>query len=288
MSAIQHAGARKLLSIIAQTGAHSGKLTYRSAAEMMGVKNYENHSRAVAQMCDLFDAAACLAGVPLLALVAVQMKGGQINPRAWTREHSAARTAIIDRSRRHKFSRSDFDAIGRALSDLKGLGNRKAWAFVSRTYGDLLIARLLGQTSNPLDRALDDLGTEDPARVLYAGYTYLRDQEVRSAVLARAAGRCEYCGEEGFMKEDGRRYLETHHVIALAKDGVDKLTNVIALCPNDHRKVHFSSERDSIEQEMLLKLGTLNSQKLAPRSNGLAQTSKEEDRSAHPIVIKVQ
>jgi 5-methylcytosine-specific restriction endonuclease McrA len=105
---------------------------------------------------------------------------------------------------------------------------------------------------------LDDLGTEDPARVLYAGYTYLHDQKVRSTVLHRAAGRCEYCGEEGFLKEDGSRYLETHHVIALAKDGADKLTNVIALCPNDHREAHFSGRRDSIEQEMLLRLKTLN------------------------------
>jgi 5-methylcytosine-specific restriction endonuclease McrA len=95
----------------------------------------------------------------------------------------------------------------------------------------------------------------------YTPATYLRDQKVRSAVLLRAAGRCEYCGEEGFLKEDDSRYLETHHVIALANDGADKLTNVIALCPNDHRKAHFSSKRGSIEQEMLVKLKTLNSPK---------------------------
>jgi hypothetical protein len=228
---------------------------------MMGVNDYEKHSRAVAQMCDLLDSAACLAGVPLLALVAVRTKDGEINPKAWSREYSAVRSAIIDRSLSHRFSRSDFEAIGRSLSDLKGLGNRKAWAFVNRTYGDLLYRRLIGDYSDPLYSALDDLGTEDPARVLYAGYAYLRDQKIRSAVLLRAAGRCEYCGEEGFLKEDGSPYLETHHVIALANDGADKLTNVIALCPNDHRKAHFSSKRDFIEQEMLLKLMTLNSPK---------------------------
>jgi hypothetical protein len=261
MSEIQHAGAKELLGIIARIGPHNGKLTYRSAAKMMEVDDYEKHSRAVAQMCDLLDAAACLAGVPLLALVAVRAKNGEINPKAWAKEYSSARNAIIDRSLSHRFSRADFEAIGRALCDLKGLGNRKAWAFVNRTYGDLLYRRLIGNYSDPLYGALDDLGTEDPARVLYAGYTYLRDQKVRSAVLHRAAGRCEYCGEEGFFKEDGSRYLETHHVIALAKDGADKLTNVIALCPNDHRKSHFSGKRDSIEQEMLLKLKTLNSPK---------------------------
>lgn len=259
MSENQHAGAKELLGIIARVGTQSGKLTYRSAAKMMGISDYKRHSRPVAHICDLLDAAACLAGVPLLALVAVRGIDGEINPKAWVKEYSAARNAIIERSLRHKFSRADFDAIDRALINLKGHGNRKAWEYVHSTYGDLLYRRLIGDYSDPLYSALDDLGTEDPARVLYATYTYLRDQKVRSAVLHRAAGRCEYCGEQGFLKEDGSRYLETHHVIALANDGADKLTNVIALCPNDHRKAHFSAERDLIEHEMRLRLKSLNS-----------------------------
>lgn len=259
MAEVQHSGARNLLSIIARVGAHSGKLTYRSAAKAMGIPNYTKHSRAVAQMCDLLDAAACLAGIPLLALVAVRAGNGEINPKAWTKEYSAARNAIIARSLAHHFTESEIQAIGRALWDLEGLGNRKAWAFIHRTYGDLLYRRLIGDYTDPLYGALDDLGTEDPARVLYAGYTYLRDPKVRSAVLARAAGRCEFCGEEGFLKIDGGRYLETHHVIALANDGADKVTNVIALCPDDHRRAHFSQERDFIEREMLHKLIVLNS-----------------------------
>ena len=77
MSEIQHAGAMQLLGIITRIGAHSGKLTYTSAAKLMRPRDYEKHSRAVAQMCDLLDAAACLAGVPLLALVAVRAKTGR-------------------------------------------------------------------------------------------------------------------------------------------------------------------------------------------------------------------
>lgn len=258
MSEIQHAGARKLLRIIRRVGADSGTLTYRSAAKAMGIRDYTKHSRAVAQMCDLLDAAACLAGVPLLALVAVRSSNGKVNPKAWTREYSEARDAIIQRSLDHKFSPSDIQEVERALSQLKGLGNRKAWAYLFHTYGDLLYRRLVGDYADPVYSALDDLGAEDPARVLYAGYTYLRDPKVRAAVLVRAAGHCEYCGEQGFLKPDGSHYVETHHVIALANDGADKLTNVIALCPNDHRKAHFSHDRDSIEREMLLKLKLLN------------------------------
>lgn len=260
MSEVQHAGARKLLRVIARIGAHTGTLTYGTAAKAMGYPDYEKHSRAVAQMCDLLDAAACLAGVPLLALEAVREKDGGINPKAWTRtpEHKAVRSAIIHRSHNHDFTSEDYEAIKQGLSALQGLGNRKAWEFVHRTFGPQIYGHVLGETTDPLYSALDDLGTDDPARVQYAGYAYLRDPRVRAAVLSRAGGRCEYCGEEGFLKEDGSRYLETHHVIALANDGEDRLTNVIALCPNDHRKAHFSRERVAIEKKMQAILQTLN------------------------------
>jgi len=52
--------------------------------------------------------------------------------------------------------------------------------------------------------------------------------------------------------------LETHHVIYLANDGADKLTNVIAVCPNDHREAHFGKRREVIESEMILRLKAIN------------------------------
>lgn len=81
---------------------------------------------------------------------------------------------------------------------------------------------------------------------------------MRDAVLRRANGQCEFCGQLGFLKPDGIRYLESHHVIALANDGEDRVTNVIALCPNDHREAHFGERRDEIEAQMVLMLNTLN------------------------------
>src|SRR4051812_7244828 len=91
MASIQHQDARKLLSIISSALANGNKLTYRKAAESMGRKPAQNHSRAIAQMCDLLDAAACLAGVPLLALVAVRAESGEINEKAWAVEYGARR-----------------------------------------------------------------------------------------------------------------------------------------------------------------------------------------------------
>jgi hypothetical protein len=210
-------------------------------------------------MCDLLDAAACLAGVPLLALVAVREDSGGINPKAWKEEFGPRRNAIVQRSLNHHFSRDDFEAISGALEDLADRGNVKAWKHVHGLYpGDLLYRRLIGDYAAPETNAINDLGTDTPDRTKSESWSYARDPGVRTAVLRRANGMCELCGKLGFTKADGTLYLESHHVIALAKDGADRPTNVIALCPDDHREAHFGVRSEELERRMIAKLETMN------------------------------
>ena len=42
-------------------------------------------------------------------------------------------------------------------------------------------------------------------------------------------------------------YLEVHHIVWLAKGGADALENVVALCPNCHRKMHINPNDDDIK-----------------------------------------
>lgn len=256
MADIQHTDARKLLRIISSFLDKGKTLTYRKAALAMG--RPANHSRAIAQMCDLLDAAACLAGVPLLALVKVRDESEEVNPKAWKAEFGDRRDAIINRSLRHIFRDADFEAISSALDDLGQRGNRAAWKFLQGVYpGDLLYRRVTGNYAANDSNAIDDLsdpGTDMPNRSRAEVWLYDRDQKVRDTVLRRAKGMCEFCGALGFLKPDGTRYLESHHVIALAKDGEDRVTNVIALCPNDHREAHFGKKAAQIEQAMISKL----------------------------------
>jgi len=118
--------------------------------------------------------------------------------------------------------------------------------------------RLTADYGGAKPSAIDDLETDSPDRVRSEAWSYARDPKVRIAVLKRADGKCEFCGKLGFMKADGTRYLESHHVIALAADGADKLTNVIALCPEDHREAHFGARSEEIEREMIRKLRAVN------------------------------
>jgi hypothetical protein len=86
---------------------------------------------------------------------------------------------------------------------------------------------------------------------------YARSPAVRSAVLLRADGLCESCGQPGFATPTGETYLETHHVVALSAGGPDVIWNVVALCPNDHRRAHYSGVRDAIQQALIQKLVSL-------------------------------
>ena len=88
-------------------------------------------------------------------------------------------------------------------------------------------------------------------RIEVKGFAFKRDPAVRSAALTRAGGRCEYCGERGFQMANGSIYLETHHIIPLCEGGSDDSRNVAALCPNDHKRAHFATERDDIQSTLL-------------------------------------
>lgn len=94
-------------------------------------------------------------------------------------------------------------------------------------------------------------GNDVAPRVDRHGTAFKRDGAVRLQVLARAAGRCEWCGSPGFITATGKVYLETHHVVPLSEGGADRLGNVIALCPNHHREAHLGVDCQGMRSELL-------------------------------------
>jgi 5-methylcytosine-specific restriction protein A len=88
-------------------------------------------------------------------------------------------------------------------------------------------------------------GSLKPAVVSLTTTTYVRDPAVKAWVLQTARGDCEGCGSPApFEGRDGLPYLEVHHVLPLASHGSDTTTNAVALCPNCHRRCHFSGDRE--------------------------------------------
>jgi hypothetical protein len=84
-----------------------------------------------------------------------------------------------------------------------------------------------------------------------SGQAFMRRSEPRRIALLRAQGKCELCAQQGFVMEDGRVYLETHHVIPLSEGGSDTEVNVVALCPNHHREAHYGTNMLKIRETLL-------------------------------------
>jgi 5-methylcytosine-specific restriction protein A len=65
----------------------------------------------------------------------------------------------------------------------------------------------------------------------------------------RANGICQLCLQPApFNNGKGEPYLETHHIIWLAKGGEDSIENTVALCPNCHKKMHIVNAQKDIEK----------------------------------------
>ena len=82
----------------------------------------------------------------------------------------------------------------------------------------------------------------------YNGIQRYRDPNVRRLVLNRSEGVCELTGVPGFLMANGRRYLETHHIIPLSEGGADTVENVIALSADAHRQAHFGANRHELRK----------------------------------------
>ena len=77
---------------------------------------------------------------------------------------------------------------------------------------------------------------------------FTRNEYIREFVLIRSKGICELCENKApFHDKYGNPFLETHHVEYLSKGGKDSIENVVALCPNCHRKIHNLKLESDIE-----------------------------------------
>jgi 5-methylcytosine-specific restriction protein A len=91
-------------------------------------------------------------------------------------------------------------------------------------------------------------------------WVYKRSRALRMYVLGRAAGKCEGCGQNApFAGNDGRPFLEAHHTRRLSDGGPDHPRWVTALCPNCHRRAHYSNDSRSFNEHLMAQLAALES-----------------------------
>ena len=83
--------------------------------------------------------------------------------------------------------------------------------------------------------------------------SYNRNSAVAQRAKKQADGICQLCGNPApFKDEHDQPYLEAHHIQWLSQGGKDADDNVVALCPNCHRKMHVIN--DFYDRQKLLAL----------------------------------
>jgi 5-methylcytosine-specific restriction endonuclease McrA len=105
------------------------------------------------------------------------------------------------------------------------------------------------------DAALEDASIQELRDVaIRAARRYVKGREgkaiyragstaIRLYVIRRSRGVCEGCKKKApFRTSKHEPYLEPHHTTRLADNGPDHPESVIALCPNCHRRAHYSED----------------------------------------------
>lgn len=79
---------------------------------------------------------------------------------------------------------------------------------------------------------------------------YYRSLALKLYVSTRSKGVCEGCGLKAPFNTKNGPFLECHHVHRLADGGPDHPKNVVALCPNCHRRAHFAEDAKAYNNKL--------------------------------------
>ena len=81
------------------------------------------------------------------------------------------------------------------------------------------------------------------------GTVFVSDAAISEYVKRLANGSCDLCkSPTPFFNKLNEAYIECHHIVWLARGGVDVVENTVALCPNCHRKMDVLARRADKEE----------------------------------------
>ena len=131
---------------------------------------------------------------------------------------------------------------------------RKVWMFPVKPVEEASFTA----TREPQEKELAKLAVEELARRTTIKVVdkkprktetvvHYRDPYVKELVKRIAEGKCQCCGQDApFVDKNNVPYLEEHHVKRLADGGTDTIDNVVAICPNCHRKMHVLNDANDV------------------------------------------
>ncbi|MFF2875083.1 HNH endonuclease [Gottfriedia sp. NPDC057991] len=82
-----------------------------------------------------------------------------------------------------------------------------------------------------------------------------RAAAIKKYALVRAKGKCESCEQIApFYTAEDQPFLEVHHLLRLSDGGADHPENVAAICPNCHRRAHYSNDAVTFNNSIIDKI----------------------------------
>ncbi|WP_255167143.1 HNH endonuclease [Natrononativus amylolyticus] len=121
-------------------------------------------------------------------------------------------------------------------------------------YADACVAAPLQSTNGGNSGSSDSTGSSGGA-----SSQYNRSEVVKKFARRSADGVCQGCEEAApFKSKDGKPFLEVHHLKMLGDEGADHPDNVIALCPNCHRRAHEGEDGRQFNKELVEKAKARN------------------------------
>lgn len=101
-----------------------------------------------------------------------------------------------------------------------------------------------GPTILELSKQAKKAGRSQPKKVSSEVTTFARSDEVVKYAKAVSEGACSLC--KCVFEREPQRFLDCHHIVFLRDGGEDTRENVVAVCPNCHRKLHLRSCKKTV------------------------------------------
>ena len=141
--------------------------------------------------------------------------------------------------------------------------SRKVWMFPVKIIdkNNIIDESLLKECSDNIEKRVKKLNIDEIRKMALIdskknismrkviSHSYDRSHYISLYVKILSKGVCELCNNRApFNDSDGFPYLEGHHVKWMSKEGEDDINNVVALCPNCHRKMHVLNLKEDVDK----------------------------------------
>jgi len=131
------------------------------------------------------------------------------------------------------------------------IGNIYAIQIGDRSFEYIKSTSKIEEQINRLREIAYDVANESPRRRKHETSSYERKGIIKLYALERSNGICEACESEApFINQNGKPYLEVHHIKALAEGGTDHPENVAAICPNCHRRIDHGIDGNKVNDNL--------------------------------------